>query len=221
MAETVALFPLNVVLFPGMPLPLHIFEPRYRQLVTDVAEPGRRKAFGVVAVGAGALPVSEIGTMAEIMTRQPYPDGRSDLLTVGSRRFRIRSLDPDARAYLQGDVEWLDEADGPGAAAALRVARALSDRYAALLARLGGAGDADGEGQQAEPVSDDPLRASYEIATRIQLDLAERQELLAAEHAAERLVLETALLRRELRIIPATRSVPAPAAAVRMTPHDN
>ena len=217
MAETVPLFPLNVVLFPGMPLPLHIFEQRYRQLVSDVTEPGRRKAFGIVAVGAGTLPVAEIGTMAEIMTRQPYPDGRSDLLTVGSRRFRVRSLDPDGRPYLQGEVEWLEETDGPGAAAALPVARSLSERYAALLARLGGGDETPGE----ERVSDDALRASYEIATRVQLDLTERQELLAAEHAAERLVLEARLLRRELRIIPATRSFPAPAAAIRTAPNDN
>ena len=217
MAETVPLFPLNVVLFPGMPLPLHIFEQRYRRLVSDVTEPGRRKAFGIVAVGAGSLPVAEIGTMAEIMTRQPYPDGRSDLLTVGSRRFRVRSLDPDGRPYLQGEIEWLEETDGPGAAAALPVARSLSERYAALLARLGGGDETPGE----ERVSDDALRASYEIATRVQLDLTERQELLAAEHAAERLVLEARLLRRELRIIPATRSFPAPAAAIRMAPNDN
>lgn len=218
-SHTVALFPLNVVLFPGMPLPLHIFEPRYRRLVADVTEPGARKAFGIVAVGAGTLPVAEIGTLAEIMSTQPYPDGRSDLLTVGSRRFRIRSLDTDGRACLRGEVEWLEETDGPGAAAALPVARSLSERYAALLARLGGGDDTPVPAEDA--VSDDPLRASYEIATRVQLDLTERQELLAAEHAAERLVLEARLLRRELRIIPATRSFPAPPGAVRMTPNDN
>ena len=216
-SQTVALFPLNVVLFPGMPMPLHIFEPRYRRMIADVTEPGRRKAFGIVAVGAGTLPVAEVGTLAEIMSVQPYPDGRSDVLTVGSRRFRIRSLDPDARSYLTGEVEWLEETDGPGAAAALPVTRSLSQRYAALLARLGGGDEPPTE----EAVSDDPLRASYEIATRVQLDLTERQELLAAEHAAERLVLEARLLRRELRIIPSTRSFPAPPGAVRLPPHDN
>jgi uncharacterized protein len=212
--ETVPLFPLDVVLLPGRPLPLHIFEPRYRRLVADATATGGRRAFGIVAVGTGRAPVAEIGTMAEIMTRQPYPDGRSDLLTVGSRRFRIRSLDPDSRPYLQGEVDWLDEVDGGVAAETLQAASRLMDMYVALLARIAGT-----EPEQFLPA--DPLRASYEIAARVQLGLAERQALLAAESAAERLTMEVALLRRELRLVAAVRAVPVPASALRVTPGAN
>ena len=160
MPETVPLFPLDVVLLPGRPLPLHIFEPRYRTLVADVTASNRRRSFGIVAVGTGRAPIAEIGTIAEILSRQPYPDGRSDLLTVGSRRFRIESLDPDSRPYLQGEVEWLDEVDGDVAAETLQTATRLMDMYAALLSRLAG-------NQAEEFLPKDALRASYEIAGRL------------------------------------------------------
>jgi Lon protease-like protein len=212
--ETVPLFPLDVVLFPGRPLPLHIFEPRYRRLVADVTAGNGRRVFGIVAVGAGRVPVAEVGTIAEILSRQPYPDGRSDLLTVGSRRFRIESLDPGSRPYLQGEVEWLEEVDGDIAADTLQSATRLMDVYAALLRRI--AGD-----QPEQFLPDDALRASYEIAGRLHLGLAERQELLAAGSAAERLTMEIALLRREVRLVAATRAVPVPASALRVTPGAN
>jgi uncharacterized protein len=212
--ETVPLFPLDVVLFPGRPLPLHIFEPRYRRLVADVTAGNGRRVFGIVAVGAGRVPVAEVGTIAEILSRQPYPDGRSDLLTVGSRRFRIESLDPGSRPYLQGEVEWLEEVDGDIAADTLQSATRLMDVYAALLRRI--AGD-----QPAQFLPDDALRTSYEIAGRLHLGLAERQELLAAGSAAERLTMEIALLRREVRLVAATRAVPVPASALRVTPGAN
>jgi uncharacterized protein len=212
--ETVPLFPLDVVLFPGRPLPLHIFEPRYRRLVADVTASNGRRSFGIVAVGAGRVPVAEVGTIAEILSRQPYPDGRSDLLTVGSRRFRIESLDPDSRLYLQGEVEWLEEVDGDVAADTLQTATRLMDVYAALLSRI--AGD-----QPEQFLPEDALRASYEIAGRLHLGLAERQELLAAGSAAERLTMEIALLRREVRLVAATRAVPVPASALRVTPGAN
>ena len=214
MPETVPLFPLDVVLLPGRPLPLHIFEPRYRTLVADVTATNGGRSFGIVAVGTGRAPVAEIGTIAEILSRQPYPDGRSDLLTVGSRRFRIESLDPHSRPYLQGEVEWLEEVDGDVAAETLQTATRLMDMYAALLSRLAG-------NQPEEFLPKDALRASYEIAGRLHLGLAERQELLAAGSAAERLTMEIALLRRELRLVAATRAVPVSASALRVTPGAN
>ncbi len=214
MPETVPLFPLDVVLLPGRPLPLHIFEPRYRTLVADVTASNGRRSFGIVAVGTGRAPVAEIGTIAEIMTRQPYPDGRSDLLTVGSRRFRIESLDPDSRPYLQGEVEWLEEIDGEVAAETVQTASRMMDMYAALLTRI--AGD-----QPEQFLPDDALRLSYEIAGRLRLSLAERQGLLAARSAAERLTMEIALLRRELRLVAAIRAVPVSASAIRITPGAN
>jgi Lon protease-like protein len=106
------LFPLRTVLFPGMQLPLQVFEPRYRQLVAECMETA--EPFGVsliregAEVGGPAVPYS-IGTTARIESVTPGPDGRLHLATVGERRFRILELHTD-RPYLWADVEYpLDE----------------------------------------------------------------------------------------------------------------
>ncbi len=96
----IPLFPLDVVLFPGAPLPLHIFEERYRDMVRHcIAED---QVFGVVCASADGLAV--IGCTARIVrTLQDYPDGRVDILTEGAERFEIQHLD-DSLAYLQAEV---------------------------------------------------------------------------------------------------------------------
>src|SRR5579884_208683 len=103
-AEAIPLFPLSHVLLPGMPLPLHIFEQRYRALLADITSPQRLGAFGVVALRRGtealtpgtdgSTEVEEIGTLAEILEVQTKPDGSSEVLSVGSRRFRVLRLLP-------------------------------------------------------------------------------------------------------------------------------
>src|SRR3954471_9078053 len=122
-AELIPLFPLSHVLLPGMPLPLHVFEQRYRDLVADLADAEGTGSFGVVALRSGtetlsgslssARPdVEEVGTLAEILEVETAEDGTSDLLSVGSRRFRIDSLVPEGRTYLRAEVSYLDEVDG-------------------------------------------------------------------------------------------------------------
>ena len=103
----IPLFPLNVVLFPGMPLPLHIFEERYKAMVADCIRDNR--PFGVVMIeegsaeyGAPARPVA-IGCTAEIAQVQPLDEGRMFIITVGRERFRIVRLDYD-KPYLVGTV---------------------------------------------------------------------------------------------------------------------
>src|SRR5690349_8907358 len=102
MAEVIALFPLSSVLLPGMPLPLHIFEERYRRLLEDLAETPGGGRFGVVALRSGTetssahgqddIPdVVDVGTLAEILEVQGNADGSSDVLSVGSRRFVVES----------------------------------------------------------------------------------------------------------------------------------
>ena len=233
MAELIALFPLDYVLLPGLPLPLHVFEPRYRKLVADVsaaATGGGHGAFGVVLGHAPllraaepvvrsprpgtyvsavrpeerGLDVAEVGTMAEIIENEPYSDGRCDLLTVGSRRFRILAVRSAGEPYLQASVEFLDELDGDVDPAGLARARALTGRYRAALSELTGTHAED-------DVATDPLRASYEIASRLQLTTTDRQFLLASADSAERLRAEVGLLRRELALLAETRAVPVPA----------
>src|SRR5437867_720934 len=106
MAEEIPLFPLNTVLFPGMPLPLHIFEPRYREMIGVCSDEDR--PFGVVLiregmeVGEAAKPF-EVGTMAKIIGIDRLNDGRMNIVTVGTRRFRVMSYATDRKAYIVGD----------------------------------------------------------------------------------------------------------------------
>ena len=113
MAETIPLFPLSHVLLPGMPLPLHIFEQRYRDLLDDVADAPTGAVFGVVALRTGTEaarpapsswgPTSrQVGTLAEILEIDRQDDGTSDLLSVGSRRFHVLQLAPVRQALPAG-----------------------------------------------------------------------------------------------------------------------
>jgi hypothetical protein len=121
------LFPLHTVLCPGVALPLHVFEERYRLLVARCLE--RREPFGVVLIRQGREVgplegrIARIGTTAAIREAGHYPDGRYDLVTVGEQRFRIESLAAGAEPYLIAEVRYLDEPIGDGDAA-----RGLSER---------------------------------------------------------------------------------------------
>ncbi|MGH3828661.1 MAG: LON peptidase substrate-binding domain-containing protein, partial [Pseudonocardiaceae bacterium] len=110
MVETVPLFPLGTVLLPGASLPLHIFEPRYRQLTVDLvtgAVPGR--SFGVIALkqGLGAVEQThDIGCTAVLQEARRLPDGRFDIVSRGEKRFRLLDIDDTSAPYLVGRVEW-------------------------------------------------------------------------------------------------------------------
>ena len=230
MVETIALFPLDYVLLPGVPLPLHVFEPRYRRLVADV---GPRGSFGVIlgnaamrratqpvapsrwSAGAGSgsrssePALAAIGTLAEIIEHNGFDDGRCDLLTAGTRRFRILEADAVSQPYLQARVEFLDEPSGPTAVTDLARARRLLARYLDVLGRLT-------EYRPNRVLADEPVCASYEIATLIQLTNDDRQELLCQESASERLVAEVGLLRRELALLTSTHAVPVSPQVLHM-----
>lgn len=213
MPDTIPIFPLETVLLPGQELPVHVFEPRYRRLRDDVGEHG---AFGVVAVFRGRettqdVTFAEVGTLAEILAGRAYPDGSSDLLTVGTRRFRVLDVDSHGKPYLQADIHWLEEDDGPLAPSLVAAAREGYERYVSLLARVS-------RGAPGEPLSADPLRASYEIAARLPLGVADRQPLLAAPTTAARLSAECAVLRRETVLLRETRTVQVPTRVVQLIP---
>src|SRR5204863_196658 len=116
-AESLPLFPLGTVLLPGAALPLHVFEPRYRQLAVDLVTgvvPDRE--FGVVAVREGWAPDDDgidglhtVGCTAVLRDVKRLPDGRFDLVTDGARRFRLLDLDADSKPYLMGSIEHLPD----------------------------------------------------------------------------------------------------------------
>ncbi|WP_328593603.1 LON peptidase substrate-binding domain-containing protein [Actinomadura macrotermitis] len=209
MTERLALFPLGTVLFPGLVLPLHLFEERYRLLIRDLLERPGPRCFGVVAielgheVGAqGARRLAEVGCVAEVREAREHDDGRFDIVTVGTRRFRLKSVDR-SRPYLQGEVDLLPEEAGPGAAPlAVRAGRL----FALYRERLAAAGAAAAE---ALDPPDDPVTLSYLIAATAVLDGHDKQRLLAAENAALRLRAALGLLARETRLLAALPTVPA------------
>ncbi len=212
--DTIPVFPLDHVLLPGLPLPLHIFEPRYRQMLADIE--ASRGGFGIVALSRGSetsadVDFAKIGTLAEILEKEPYPDGSCDLLTVGSRRFRIVDVDSSAKPYLQAQVEWLSEDDGDLPADLALMVTALFGRYSQVLS------DVSDRDRDAELVGD-PVRLSYEVAARVQLPVSQRQKLLAMPTAADRLLACLIVMRREITLIEQTRSIPVALQALRIVP---
>ena len=133
------LFPLNSVLCPGIALPLHIFEARYRAMVRHCLE--TTSPFGVVLIregretGAGVISFTGVGTIAEIRDAGSYDDGRYDLLVVGTRRFEIRQVINSKQPYLVADVDLLDESVGDDETAH-RLAMRATRRFVTYLELL-------------------------------------------------------------------------------------
>jgi Lon protease-like protein len=181
------LFPLPLVLFPGVPLPLHIFEPRYRQMLLDIRVSDN--LFGVSYFnseeGAREVPApGHVGCVAEVTEVQPLPDGRSNILTIGLMRYRVESYLERGDPYLVGEVaffedeteneELLAQSASEVSALFLRIARAvrsLNDDRAGLP----------------ELPDTDPERLSFLIAAAMDLETEVKQELLELRFASERL----------------------------------
>ena len=210
-----ALFPLPMPLFPGTPLPLHVFEPRYRQLVADVrASEPIHQHFGVVGTrspagmtpSASAADLRAVGTTARVLEVEEFDDGRYDITTIGSRRFRLLRLVDDGHPYLVGEVEWIDtplQADEEVPPPLVDSVASAFDTYIATVARLQDLTLDDLE----LPSSGESL--SWTVATVALLTGDERHDLLATVSTSDRLLHELAMLRRETALIRATRTLPA------------
>ena len=218
-------FPLGTVLFPGLVLPLHIFEERYRTLVRDLVattddEPHEfgvatlRHGSEVLAAEAEAEPPTvepavspdqlyDVGCTAELRQVTELPDGRFDIVTVGRRRFRVIGLAAQSHPYLTAEVEWLPDEDASGETAELLAPRVLAAfrTYLDLLRP---------ESEVLDQVPDDPTVLSHLVAATAQLTTEERQELLAAPDTASRLRAELRLLNREAGLLAKVRAVPVP-----------
>lgn len=199
MPDQIPLFPLGTVLFPGMPMPLQVFEPRYRQMMDDHADD--QLPFGIALVQSARgpqsdLPSHDVGTAASLLSRHQRPDGRWDIVARGERRFRVIDLD-SSRPYAFVTVEWLEEelGDPTEADALLRIVGAQFHRYAGGIARLTRRQFGD------MTIPEDPIRASYDLASRLPLHTWERQRLLQARTAVERLSDISYLVERELALL--------------------
>jgi Lon protease-like protein len=212
MSERLPLFPLGTVLFPGLVLPLHIFEDRYKQLVRDLIGGPEPRRFGVIAIRAGretgiggVSALHDVGCTATLREVAEVDDGQYDIVTVGTDRFRLCGRD-DSRPYLTGEIEVLDEQLGDESAAAL-AAGAVQRSFRAYLNALADRGSAT---ISVPDLPDEPILLSYLVAASMVIELNDRQALLAKPDAVGRLAAERALLARETAILRELGSTPAP-----------
>jgi hypothetical protein len=220
------LFPLGTVLFPGLVMPLHVFEERYRSLVRHIIglPDGVPRVFGVIAIQRGwevaaataSVILYEVGCTAEVRQITEHQDGRFDLVTVGRRRFEITEIVPADTPYLQARVRYLPES--PGSEADQLVPRVLAAfRDYLRLART----DAAQAAQVSEQLPEDPLVLSHLVAATATLTLADRQRLLAAPDTSSRLRAELALLHREVGILRQVKAVPVALGELPVRPGPN
>lgn len=178
MSSLLPLFPLELVLLPGAPLPLHIFEPRYKEMIGECL--AQKSEFGVVRASEQGL--AEIGcTAAIIAVTQRYPDGKLDIVTQGRRRFAIVHVDRE-RSFFRGEVLFLE--DEPAAPSKEDLARAVW-LHAEVLTLAGTEQDLS---------MADPALMSYYLAGSLPLDLDFKQDLLGHDSELKRIALLTAYL---------------------------
>ncbi len=211
--NSLPLFPLNAVLFPGQLLPLHIFEERYRQMIGECLQTGA--PFGVVLIREGAEvgdPATSpypVGTTAHIVQAERLSDGRLNIICVGKARFRIQQIYHD-QIYLRGDVDlwpW-QPLDAVQAAQLppLDHIRARLERYITLLSRIT-------QTTVEVDLPDDAAAVANLAAAVLQIDLADKQRLLSTTSIGELLERVAALLQHELRTLQIMYAARAPQPA--------
>lgn len=165
------IFPLEVVLFPGTPLPLHIFEPRYKEMIAECLE--QKKAFGMVRAKENA--VAEVGCSAVILNvMKRYEDGRMDISSEGRKRFTIVELNHD-RSFLQAEVTWFeDDEPAPLPGEQSETAIELHEQLFAVL------------GQDAE-IDKTKNYLSFQLANQLPVDLDFKQAILEMKSEGERI----------------------------------
>ena len=181
------LFPLPLVLFPGVPLPLHIFEERYRRLLADVR--ASNNLFGLsyfVPEGAAEErpPAGHVGCATEVVEVQPLPDGRSNIMTMGVARYRVGGYVERGDPYLVARVEFFeDEAEDAGLVA--RRAGEVTGMFMRIARAMRTANDE--RGTLPDLPQDDPERLSFLVAAVVEMDAESKQQLLELRSTAERL----------------------------------
>lgn len=180
------LFPLPLVLFPGVPLPLHIFEPRYRQMLDDIH--ATNNLFGLSYFDNAAdneiPPAGHIGCAAEVTETQTMADGRSNILTVGLIRYRIEKYVERNREYLTAQVSFFE--DEPEDHEALRAgAQEVSATFTRIARSVRKIND---ERTHLPDISDtEPQRLSFLVAAAVELDMNAKQALLELRSTSMRL----------------------------------
>jgi Lon protease-like protein len=203
------LFPLNSVLFPGMPLRLHIFEDRYKEMINECVE--QQSPFGVVLIAEGQEAQSSlakphlIGTTAYISQVQRLALGRMNILAIGKERFKINQLDAKSRSFLMGEVEMMpfEDKSSLGLARGAAKLRGLVERY---LIALSEAGQLQVDTSQ---IPRDTLSLAYLAAMLLQDDIGSKQHLLEASNTKDFVRLLLRHYQREVAFIDVMLKPPA------------
>ena len=232
-------FPLHTVVFPHLPLPIHVFEERYRAMATDLMAPGSpyggRFVVSMITDGpevGGDAATRRIGTICEIHSAERFPDGRWVILAVGVARARLGATDRSG-PYALVEAEEIDDPAGADAIAMLPGLQRALDAYLATVKRFVVRAASVGSNEPQEPavaatldkvlkpiqLPDDPVAASYAIGGMLQIELSRKQLLLELPDAASRLRAELELLRRESRLLDDGAMPPVPASDIGYHPN--
>ena len=188
MSRELPIFPLPIVLFPGAPQPLHIFEPRYRQLLLDCLAADRR--FGIAYVTTNRAPAADpapdlgdVGCVAMVRSTEPLPDGRSNILAVGERRFVLRRWVAGSQPYRVAEIEEFDD-DPVDVAELATLAQDVRDGFARLARALGVLTE---RSEEDIDLASDPALLSFQVAAALELDLEAKRALQAGRNTSVRL----------------------------------
>ncbi|MFN2414974.1 MAG: LON peptidase substrate-binding domain-containing protein [Pyrinomonadaceae bacterium] len=181
------LFPLPLVLFPGVPLPLHIFEERYRRLLADVR--ASTDLFGLSyfvpeASAEDRPPAGHVGCATEVVEVQPLPDGRSNIMTLGLVRYRVGGYVERGDPYLVARVELFEDAE-EDSAVVVRRAGEVTEMFMRIARAMRAANDE--RGALPELPQGDPERLSFLVAAVVEMEADAKQQLLELRSTAERL----------------------------------
>ncbi|MGB8508300.1 MAG: LON peptidase substrate-binding domain-containing protein, partial [Pyrinomonadaceae bacterium] len=197
------LFPLPLVLFPGVPQALHIFEPRYRRMLADVR--AGNNLFGLSYFDSDAAethdddaarpPIGHVGCATEVVEAQTMPDGRSNIITFGLARYRVESYVESDAPYLIGRVEFFEdeEEDAEELTQSAREVSALFTRIARAVREINGE-----RGRLPELPEDEPESLSFLVAAAMEIGAEARQSMLELRSTSERLRLLYNLLTQSI-----------------------
>jgi len=188
MSSRLPLFPLDVVLFPGTPLPLHIFEPRYRAMLGDCLRGDER--FGLLPADRDGGPPrpGTVGCVARVRAAHQLPDGRSSIVVVGEQRFLLRQRLASDAPYLVGLVDTFGDLAGPEVPAeSLAALKEAASTWVAAMESLGGGGSPP-------PWAEDAEALSFQVAAAVDFEFDVKRRLLEMRTASERVALLLAQL---------------------------
>lgn len=193
------LFPLPVVLFPGMPMPLHIFEQRYRQMLSDIR--ATDNLFGLSYFDSGSSdkdvpPAGHIGCVAEVTETQALPDGRSNILAVGVIRYRVEDYVERGDSYLVARVSYFEDEleDDAALTSNSREVAAIFMRVANAIRLIN-----DERSNLPDIVDTEPQKLSFLVAAAMEIEIETKQQLLELRSTSERLSRLSDLLARVVK----------------------